>query len=185
MEGDYVAPASTFLVQSTVAERDELFPALLLHLRRQYPEVYGLGVDTAWAHERRELIIGEGEGLSGGTSVSSSIKLGAYTGRLANLNLVGNIKTSPNVTAVYLDTPLVGPTPDPLEYAPLIVRLGQPRGYPLNSAGGRLYTGGSKIRPPHPYPHPPAPTPGLLPQLVGRNCAGCCRQQAKFKMQLF
>ena len=39
--GDYVAPASTVLTQSTVVEGDELFPALLAHLRRRYPEFYG------------------------------------------------------------------------------------------------------------------------------------------------
>ena len=39
--GAYVAPVSTVLAQSAVAERDELFTALLEHLRRQYPEVYG------------------------------------------------------------------------------------------------------------------------------------------------
>ena len=51
--GDYVAHASRVLVLSAVAEGGDLFGALLAHLRRQYPEVYGLGVDTAWAHERR------------------------------------------------------------------------------------------------------------------------------------
>ena len=126
-------------------------------LSSQFLEVYGLGVDTAFEHEHRELILGEGEGLSGGnSSVNSSIKLGAYAGRLANLNLAGNINPSPNVTAVYLDTPLVGPTPDPLEYAPLPGRLGQPSGYPPNSAEGRLYIGGSKRR--HPPPPPPYST---------------------------
>ena len=51
--GAYVAPASTVLVPSAVAEGDDLFPALLAHLRRRYPEVYGLGGNTAQAHERR------------------------------------------------------------------------------------------------------------------------------------
>ena len=64
-----MAPASTVLVQYVVVEGDELFPALLEHLRRRYPEVYGLAVDTAQAHERRELPLGEGEGLSGGPSI--------------------------------------------------------------------------------------------------------------------
>ena len=40
--GDYVAPAYTVLVQSAVAEGGDLFPALLYHIRRRYPEVYGL-----------------------------------------------------------------------------------------------------------------------------------------------
>ena len=86
--GDYVVPASTVLVPSAVAEGDDLFPELLAHLRRQYSEVYGLGVNTVRAHERRDTLLGEGEGLRGGTSVNSSIKLGDYAGRLANLNLV-------------------------------------------------------------------------------------------------
>ena len=37
--GACVAPASTVLVPSTIAEGGDLFPALLVHLRRQYPEV--------------------------------------------------------------------------------------------------------------------------------------------------
>ena len=53
--------------------------------------------------------------MSGGTSVNSSFKLGAYAGRLANLNLAGINNPIPNLTTVYLDTPLVGPTPEPLE----------------------------------------------------------------------
>ena len=51
--GAYVAPASTVFVPSTVAEGEDLFGALLMHLRRQYPEVYGLGDTLAWAPERR------------------------------------------------------------------------------------------------------------------------------------
>ena len=58
--GAYVAPVSTVLVQSAVAEGGNLFPELLSHLRRQYPEVYVFGVDTAWAYNYRELILGEG-----------------------------------------------------------------------------------------------------------------------------
>ena len=114
--------------------------------------MYILGLDTDRVHERKEIQIREGEGLSGGTSVNSSIKLGAYTGRLANLNLSGNNKPIPNLTTVYLDTPLVGLTSDPLEYVPLPGRLGQPSGYPLSNAGGGPYTSGSKSRPPPPPP---------------------------------
>ena len=129
-----MAPAPTFLIQSAVAEGGDLFPALLLHLRRQYTEVYGLGLDTARAQERRDIILGEWEGLSGGpSSINVSIKLGAYAGRLANLNLAGYITPSPNLTTVYLDTPLVGPTPEPLEYVSSPGRLGQPSGYPPSS----------------------------------------------------
>ena len=129
--GAYVAPASTVLVQSAIAEGDNLFPVLLSHLRRQYPEVYGLVMDTDRVHERREIILRERGGLSGGhSSVNSSIKLGTYASRLAYLFLAGNINPSPNLTTVYLDTPLVFPTPEPLEYVPSPGRLGQPSGYP-------------------------------------------------------
>ena len=114
-EGAYVTPVSTVLAQSAVAEGGELFPALLAHLRRRYPDVYDPTVDTSRAPEHRELQIGDGEGLrSGNSSVNSSIKLGAYTGRLANINLSGINNPSPNLTTVYLDTPLSGPTPEPL-----------------------------------------------------------------------
>ena len=61
-----MAPASTVLAQSAVAEGDELFPALLAHPRRRYPEVYVYAVGTCQAPERREIQIGEGEGLSSG-----------------------------------------------------------------------------------------------------------------------
>ena len=128
--GAYVAPASTVLVPSAVAVGDDLFPAILAHLRRRFPEVYGLGGNTAQAHERRDTPLEEGEGFSGGTSVNSSIKVGSYAGRLDNLNLVGINNPIPNLTTVYLNTPLVGPTLEPLEYVPSPGRLGQPSGYP-------------------------------------------------------
>ena len=146
-----MAPASIVIAQSAVSEGDELFPALMSHLRRRYPEVYGSAVGTCWAPECREIQIGEGEGLSGGNySVHSGIKLGAYAGRLDNLNLSGMNNPSPNLTTVYLDTPLVGPTLDPLEYVSLSGRLGQPSRYPLTSTGA--YIGGSRRRPPSPPP---------------------------------
>ena len=114
--GAYVAPASTVLAQSTVSEGDELFLALLAPLSRRYPEVYGSAAGMCWAPERREIQIREGEGFSdGNSSVHSSIKLGAYAGRLANLNLAGMNNPRPYLTTVYLDTSLVDPTPDPLE----------------------------------------------------------------------
>ena len=103
-------PASTVLTQSTVLEGNELFMVLLVHLRRQYPEVYGLVVDTDWAYECRELLLGEGEVLSGGpSSVNISIKLGDFVCRLAHLNLAGINNPSRNLTTVYLDTPILGP----------------------------------------------------------------------------
>ena len=59
-----MAPESTVLSQSAVSEGGEIFPALLVHLMRQYTEVYGLAVDTAWVHELRELLLREREGLT-------------------------------------------------------------------------------------------------------------------------
>ena len=80
--GAYVAPVSTVLAQSKVAEGDELFTALLAHLRRRYPKMYGSAVGMCWAPECRDIQIRGGEGLSGGNYiVHSSIKLGAYAGR--------------------------------------------------------------------------------------------------------
>ena len=163
--GAYVAPASTVLVLSAVAEGGELFCVLLAHLRRRYPEVYGLGDNTAWAPERREIQIRAGEGMSGGNlSVTSSLNLGAYTGRLDNLNLVGVNNPSPNLTTVYLDTPLVGPTPEPLEYVPSPGHLGRPSGYPPSSTGPQ--SGSARQRPP-----PPPPPYNMYPRMsaaIGR-----------------
>ena len=51
--GAYVTPVSTVLTQFGVAEGDELSMALMLHLRRQYHEVYSSAVDTAWSPEDR------------------------------------------------------------------------------------------------------------------------------------
>ena len=74
--GAYVAPASTVLVPSAVAEWEDLFGVLLAHLRRRYPEVYGLGDTLAGVPERRETQIRAGEGLSGGSlSVTSILNL--------------------------------------------------------------------------------------------------------------
>ena len=80
--------------------------------------MYGLGDTLARALERRETQIRAGEGISGTLSVTSSLNLGSYTGRLDNLNLAGMKNPSPNLTTMYLDTPLVVPTPEPLEYVP-------------------------------------------------------------------
>ena len=99
--------------------------------------------------------------MSGGTSLNSSIKLGADIVRFTNLILAGMNKPIPNLTTVYLDTPLVGLTPDPLEYVPLPGRVGKPSGYPLIITGGGPHTGGYKRRPPpspystHPQMYPP------------------------------
>ena len=144
-----MAPASTVIAHSAVAKGDEPFPALLGHLRRLYPEVYSSTVGMSRAPECREIQIGEGEVLSGGNySVHSSTKLGAYTGRLENLNPAGINKTGPNLITLYLYTPLVGPTLDPLEYVPSPGRLGYLNEYPSTSTGA--YIGGSRRR--HPTP---------------------------------
>ena len=105
-----------------------------------------------------------GEGLSGGTSVNGSFKLGAYAGRLDNIDLAGIDNPSPNLTTVYLDTPLVGPTPDPLEYVPSPGRLGQPRGCPPSST--RPYSRGARRR--HPPPPPPYNTDPPMRPSIGR-----------------
>ena len=60
----------------------------------------------------------------------NSIKLGAYAGRFNHLNLVGMNNQSPNLTTVYLDTPLLGPPPEPLKYVPSPGRFGKSSGYP-------------------------------------------------------
>ena len=54
-----MAPASTVLAQSAVAEGDELFLVFLSNLRRLYPEVYGPEVSLSWAPERREFPLRE------------------------------------------------------------------------------------------------------------------------------
>ena len=121
--------------------------------------------------------------LSGGHySVNSSIKLGTYARRLANLNLAGKINPIPNLTTVYLDTPLVFPTPEPLEYVSSLGRRGQPIRYPPPSTVTSI--GVSRSRPPPPPP-PIIRTYRCIPQLVRRNRAGCCRQRAQVKMQNF
>ena len=170
LAGAHVDPAPTVLAQSAVAEGDELFLALLVQLRRCYPDVYYSSVGMSWTPERREIEIREGEGLIGGSSsVHSSIKLGAYAGRLANLNLAEINIRSPNLTTVYLDNPLVGPTLDPIEYVPLPGRIGQPIRYPLTITGA--YIGGSR-RCPLPHPHHITLTDGYILPLVGRNRSG-------------
>ena len=133
-----MAPASTVLIPSAVAEGEDLFGVLLVHLRRRYPEVYGLGVDTAREPERRDTPTRAGEGITGTLSVTSSLNLGAYAGRLDNLNLAGINNPSPNLTTTYLDIPLVCPTPEPLEYVPSPGRLRQPSGYPPSSTGPQI-----------------------------------------------
>ena len=90
--------------------------------------------------------------MSGGTIINS-IELGTYMGRFTNHKLSGMNNPIPNLTTVYLDTPLVGPTPKPLEYVPSPGRLGQPSRYPPSSTGGGPYTGGYIRSPPLPPHH--------------------------------
>ena len=122
---DYVAPAFTVLAQSTISEGDEPFPACLKHLRRLYPEVYGPLVfpteaSFGWAPACREFNLGEDGVRLDGDSISKNrfIELGAYAGRFKNLSPItsGTNNPIPNLTTAYLDTPSVGPMPEPLEY---------------------------------------------------------------------
>ena len=53
-----------------------------------------------------------------GRIIINIIKLGPYTGRFTNINLAGMNNPSSNLTTVYLDTSLVGLTPDSLKYVP-------------------------------------------------------------------
>ena len=127
--GAYVAPVPTVFAQSEVVEGGELFLALLAHLRRFYHEVYGPAVFPLWEPQRREVHIREGEVLRVRNSINS-IKVGPYTGRFNNLSLAGMKKPSPNLTTVYIDTPIVGPSPEPLECVPFQATLGSLEGIP-------------------------------------------------------
>ena len=95
-----MAPVPTVLTQSVVADGGELFLSILSHLRRLYPELYGTDVFLARAPEHREFSLVEGEGFSGGTSVTSFSKLGTYVGRFNNLSplIVGMNNASPSLT---------------------------------------------------------------------------------------
>ena len=117
--GAYVAPASTVLAQSVIAEGDKIFPGILSHLRRMYPEVYGPAVYLGWVPVRREFLIGEDVEVlsSGNLSINSFGKLGTYAGRFDNFSTSIAIlnKPSPILTNISLDTPQVGPKTEPLE----------------------------------------------------------------------
>ena len=82
----------------------------------------GPTVSLGWAPARRYFHLGYyGEGLSGGNIIINIFSdLGAYAGKFKNLSPITGIMNnpSPNVTRVYLDTPIVGPTPYPLEHTP-------------------------------------------------------------------
>ena len=111
-----MASAPMVLVQSIIAEGDKLFSAILAHLRRLYLEVCSTAVSLGKAPARRESPIGEhGEGLSGG-SIHIISKLGAYAGIFDSLNHSIAIMNNPIpiIPYVYLDTPPVCPTPEPL-----------------------------------------------------------------------
>ena len=143
-----MAPSSTVLTQSAVAEGDELFSEILSNIRRLYPEVYGPAVSLGGAPKIREFPTGEGGGLSGGTSVTSFSKLGAYAGRFNNLILVRTNNLIPSLTNEYLDTSLVGLTPELLEYVHLPDCLGYPHGYSLTRKGDIPDTSATKPPPP-------------------------------------
>ena len=51
---------------------------------------------------------------------------------------------------MYLDTPLVGPTPEPLDYVPSPGHLGRPSGYLPSSTGPRSDTACRRPQPPPP-----------------------------------
>ena len=81
--GSYVAPASTVLSQSPIAEEGELFLTILQHLRRLYLEVYGPAVSLGRVHACRYFHLGEdGEVLSSrNLHIIRFSELGAYTGK--------------------------------------------------------------------------------------------------------
>ena len=118
-----MAPASTVLSQSAIAEGDELFLEILQHPQRLYPEVYGYAVSLSRAPSVRNHHLGEdGEGLSGGDIIINSFsKLGACAGSFNNIipSTARMNNPSPILTNAYLDTLPVGPAPYPLEYYPI------------------------------------------------------------------
>ena len=142
-----MAPAYMVLDQSAIAEGGKLFPVIFSHLRILNPEVCGPAFSLGWFSYCREFPIGEeGEGLSGGNySLNVFSKLGACADRFKNLSpsIARMNNHSPSLTNPYLDTPLVGPTPDPLEYIRLSGHLGQTHRYPLTRTGVFPQTGAS------------------------------------------
>ena len=199
--GAYVAPAYMVLAQSDIADGGKLFPVILSHLHILYLEVYVPAVSLGWAPARREFPLGYyGEGLSCSNIIINSLsKLGAYTGKFDNIiPIIERMNNpSPSLTNVYLDTPPVGLTPDPLEYAPPppLGRLGKTYSYPQTSIVGVLHTSASKISlspppPPsrtHPRMHPPTGQAQLrrvgqkIVQVVngGDSCQFFCRRDWK------
>ena len=129
--------------------------------------MYGPAVYLGRAPERREFPLGEGELLSGVTSVTRFSKLGAYAGIFKNISLASMDNPRPSLNNVYLDTPIMGLTPDTLECVPSRGHLGKPREYPLTRTGGFPHTGSL---PPHLQLI--KPTHRCIPPLVGRNHAG-------------
>ena len=108
--------APMVLVESIIEEGEKLFPAILAHLRRLYTEVSGPAVSLGQAPALRESPIGKhGEVLSG-FSINIISKLGAYAGRFDSLSPSIAIMNNPIpiIPYVYLDTPPVCPTPEPL-----------------------------------------------------------------------
>ena len=62
--GAYVAPVSTVLAHSAVAEGGELFPDILSNLRSLYLLVYGPSVFLVQAPERMDFPCRKGGGLN-------------------------------------------------------------------------------------------------------------------------
>ena len=77
---------------------------------------------------------------------------------------------SPNLITVYLDTPLVGPTPEPLEHVPSPGRLGKPSGYSPTSTGS--YISGFRRRPTPPPPTLPHSPTDASPHRPGATDKG-------------
>ena len=80
--------------------------------------MYGRAFFWGWASARRSFPLGEDreKSIRGNLSDNSFSKLGAYAGRFDNLSpsIARTNNPSPSLTNVYLDTPPVGPTTDPL-----------------------------------------------------------------------
>ena len=112
--------------------------------------------------------------IGGNISINKFIKIGTFASGFNNLSpsIARMNHLSPILTNVYLDTPPMGPTPEPLEYATPPGRIGRPHGYPQTSTGEVLHTGAIKSTPPPTHPRLLGHTHRCIPPLVRRNRAG-------------
>ena len=96
--GAYVVPASVVLSQSTIAEGEKLFPAILQHLRRLHPEVYRPAVSLVWLPARRDSHLGEyGAALSSVDLINNSFSnLCDYVGIFKNLSPITAMMNNPS-----------------------------------------------------------------------------------------